>query len=468
MSGLRELVQRDPIVSVATAVGMPRLPWTPKVSVIGADLLTVAAATILAFGVIGVSDPRSAVAVTLLSLPIWVVVMGRHHLYSARHVGSRLREAHALVEATTTTLLLLAAAGLLFDLPVSRHWLAWLFVLALTGLLAERELVRRGFTLLRRHGRLRRPVLVVGGNAEADELVHVLETTRSLGYRVSGRLREPRDEYAVLAATEAAGATGVVVATTALGHALTNRVVRLLVEHGIHVELTSSLRDIAAERLTVRPLGRFPLVYVEPARRSGWRGIAKRGFDLLGAAALLVLASPVLLIAVICVAVTSPGPVIFRQTRVGRHGNPFRVLKLRTMTADAEARLAELRDRNEADGPLFKIRDDPRITPVGRWLRASSIDELPQLVNVLRGEMSLVGPRPALPTEVASWSPDLHNRLLVRPGLTGMWQVNGRSSASFEDYTRLDLYYVDNWSLWTDLAIVARTVPAVILRRGAR
>jgi len=159
--------------------------------------------------------------------------------------------------------------------------------------------------------------------------------------------------------------------------------------------------------------------------------------------------------------------VLFRQVRVGRNGKPFKVYKFRTMVENAEELVIDLRDLNEAAGPLFKISDDPRVTRVGALLRRSSIDELPQLWNVIRGDMSLVGPRPAIPSEVEGWLPELHERLRVKPGMTGMWQVNGRSAASWDDYVRLDLYYVDNWSLSTDLAILAQTVPAVLSSRGA-
>jgi lipopolysaccharide/colanic/teichoic acid biosynthesis glycosyltransferase len=159
--------------------------------------------------------------------------------------------------------------------------------------------------------------------------------------------------------------------------------------------------------------------------------------------------------------------VIFKQERVGRNGRRFKVLKLRTMVVDAEAKLESIAHLNEADGPLFKVKNDPRITRAGRFLRKTSLDELPQLWNVMRNEMSMVGPRPALPREVLEWDEELRNRLRVRPGITGMWQVNGRSDTTFEDYQRLDLYYVDNWSLVTDLLIVLKTVPAVLFSRGA-
>jgi lipopolysaccharide/colanic/teichoic acid biosynthesis glycosyltransferase len=182
----------------------------------------------------------------------------------------------------------------------------------------------------------------------------------------------------------------------------------------------------------------------------------------------LALTAPILAAVAVAVKLDSRGPMIFRQVRVGRDSEPFSVLKVRTMVVDAEDRLAELREQNEADGPLFKMANDPRVTRVGRLLRVTSLDELPQLWNVLRGDMSLVGPRPALPHETEEWDALLTQRLRVKPGITGMWQVSGRSDTSFEDYTRLDLYYVDNWSLATDLAILAKTIPVVLLRRGAK
>jgi lipopolysaccharide/colanic/teichoic acid biosynthesis glycosyltransferase len=195
--------------------------------------------------------------------------------------------------------------------------------------------------------------------------------------------------------------------------------------------------------------------------------VATRAVGVVLAGGLLVAGAPLLLLTALAVKLDSRGPVLFRQERVGKDGRPFQVLKFRTMVSDAEQRLIDLRERNEADGPLFKLRDDPRVTRVGAWLRKLSIDEVPQLWNVVRGEMSLVGPRPALASEMTAWHPELHNRLRVKPGITGMWQVSGRSDSSFEEYSRLDLYYVDNWSLVNDLAIVAKTVPTVLLRRGA-
>ena len=200
----------------------------------------------------------------------------------------------------------------------------------------------------------------------------------------------------------------------------------------------------------------------------GWRMAAKRLLDVVVAGLALVFLSPVVLLAVLVIKRDSPGPALFRQRRIGRHGRPFTIYKLRTMVVDAETLRAALLHRNEADAPLFKLTVDPRVTRVGRVLRKLSIDEVPQLVNVLLGHMSLVGPRPALPEEAADWPLELHDRLRVRPGITGLWQVNGRSDCTFDDYARYDLQYVTDWSLAKDLAILVRTVPVVLWGSGAR
>jgi lipopolysaccharide/colanic/teichoic acid biosynthesis glycosyltransferase len=215
-----------------------------------------------------------------------------------------------------------------------------------------------------------------------------------------------------------------------------------------------------------------PHLTLVPPRRpahpsaAGWQAVAKRALDVLVSAIALLGVAPVLLVLLVAVR-RDGGPALFRQERVGKDGVRFTVLKLRTMVVDAESRVAELRDRNEADGPLFKLRDDPRVTPIGRFLRKTSLDELPQLLNVLRGEMSLVGPRPALPSEVDEWDAELHARLDVKPGITGRWQVSGRSDADFATYRRLDLSYVEEWSILVDLAILLRTIPTVLFARGA-
>jgi len=226
------------------------------------------------------------------------------------------------------------------------------------------------------------------------------------------------------------------------------------------------LTELAGPRGHIRPVEGLPLLYVEEPTLSGVAWLVKNVLDRVIALVGLVLCTPLFLAIAVAIRLSDPGPVFFRQPRVGREGRTFRVWKFRTMYTDAEDRLAALADQNESDGLLFKIRDDPRIFPVGRFLRATSMDELPQLVNVLLGEMSLVGPRP-LPAEDGDFLGDVRRRLLVRPGITGLWQVSGRSDLSWDDAVRLDLYYVDNWSLVLDLLTLWRTIGAVLRRKGA-
>jgi lipopolysaccharide/colanic/teichoic acid biosynthesis glycosyltransferase len=211
-----------------------------------------------------------------------------------------------------------------------------------------------------------------------------------------------------------------------------------------------------------RDLGAFP----RRARPTGLRWALKRFIDLVAAALLLLALAPLLLLCAAAVRLSSPGPALFRQHRVGRDGRVFSMWKFRSMTVDAEERLASLRSLNEADGPIFKLRHDPRVTGVGRWLRTWSLDELPQLLNVLRGEMSLVGPRPLPTYEVDLGDPWARSRLRVRPGVTGQWQVSGRQRLSYDEMVRHDLSYIDNWSLAADLRLLARTVPAVLRGSG--
>ena len=231
--------------------------------------------------------------------------------------------------------------------------------------------------------------------------------------------------------------------------------------------VASALVDVAGARTTIRPVDGLPMLHVEHPRLSGGGRVVKEISDRIGAVLLLLAASPLLLGVAMAVRISSRGPVLFRQVRVGRDGREFRMIKFRSMYVDAESRLAELRHLNEHDGVLFKIRNDPRVTPVGRWLRRLSMDELPQLLNVLSGRMSLVGPRPPLPEEVAAYPDDVRRRLAVKPGMTGLWQVSGRSDLAWEEAVRLDLSYVENWSLSLDLVILLRTLSAVVRSSGA-
>jgi exopolysaccharide biosynthesis polyprenyl glycosylphosphotransferase len=236
---------------------------------------------------------------------------------------------------------------------------------------------------------------------------------------------------------------------------------------GIDLLVAPAVAEVAAPRMVERDTGGLTLLHVEEPTFTGPQRLAKEVFDRVSAALALVTLAPVFAVVAVAVTLDSPGPVFFRQTRVGRDGRRFSMVKFRTMVNDAERLQADLEHRNEADGLLFKLRTDPRVTRVGRWLRRYSIDELPQIVNVLRGQMSMVGPRPPLPGEVEMYEGHVSRRLLVKPGITGLWQVSGRSDLPWNEAVRLDLYYVDHWSPTMDLTIMAKTFSAVIRGHGA-
>jgi exopolysaccharide biosynthesis polyprenyl glycosylphosphotransferase len=236
---------------------------------------------------------------------------------------------------------------------------------------------------------------------------------------------------------------------------------------GIELLVAPGLIEVAGPRLHIRPFEGLPLLAVEQPRFEGWRRVVKGGVDRVVAGVALIVLAPVLLAIAIAVRADTSGPVLYRQERVGLGGRPFTMLKFRSMVVDADRQVDQLRDANISDGLLFKMREDPRVTHVGRWLRRLSLDELPQLLNVLGGSMSLVGPRPPLPVEVARYDSSVSRRLLVKPGLTGLWQVSGRSDLPWEEAVRLDLRYVENWSLATDLLIIGKTARAVLSRSGA-
>jgi len=477
-----------PIVSRRATAESSIPSWMPKAALVVGDLVGVVVAMLLA-ALLNDRMPSSQstaetlgyVVVGIGSLPLWLLVFHRMRLYSSSHVSVGIREFNSLFHAVVIGAFLTATLAFMLRIDVARSWLVLSGLCALVVIGSERFAARKIFLLLRVKGHLARPVFLVGWNDEARALYHSLVSEPGLGYQILGVID---DHLALgtnldgecrvvarcadgLAEVQRSGANGVVIATTAVDTAAANDLARKLMERGYYVEFSSTLRDIAAERLLARPLGRFAFIAVEPVRLTAWRATAKRCFDVAGALFFLAITSPLAAVAAIAIKLDSRGPVFFRQTRVGIGGREFRIVKFRTMVADAEAAVGDLRHLNEAQGALFKIRDDPRVTRVGRLLRRTSFDEVPQFWNVLRGEMSIVGPRPALPTEVHAWSPELHQRLRVRPGITGMWQVNGRSDATFDDYVRLDIYYVDNWSLLTDFMIVLKTFPTVFSRRGA-
>jgi exopolysaccharide biosynthesis polyprenyl glycosylphosphotransferase len=471
----------------AATVDRPSAPRDLKQRLIAADVLAVALGIALAFGwralvksETDLGGMRTHMMLAILSFPVWPMCLSLNKLYLARAVVRPTEETRRILYASLMAVGFIVGASFVVQFQsLSRLWVLSVLTFVPLCLLLERSIARRIFNRLRREGRIERRILIVGTDAEAIGLVHAAQRRPELGYHAVGFVGPgdigARGGVQVLggyddteAVLEATGATGVMISLASVEPDLVNRLTRRLSDAGYHVALSSGLRDIDIVRFRAQDIDGHTLVYVEQTMRDGWRAIAKRIFDVTVAIIALVLFSPILLAAAIAIKLDSKGGVFFAQERVGKGGKSFRMVKLRTMVADADARKAELVARNEADGPMFKIADDPRITRVGALLRKLSIDEIPQFVNVLAGEMSVVGPRPALAAEVEQWTVDVHERLRVLPGITGMWQVSGRSDTTFDEYKRLDLYYVDNWSLAHDLRIVGRTFGVVLARRGAR
>ena len=411
----------------------------------------------------------------------WIAVLIAQGAYSVRDFGSGPEEFRRVFLASVITSGITGMGCYLLQLPLSRGFVVLAFLAGTPMLVVERYFARKVLHRLRRRGHLVRRVVAVGGPSGVGEIVSVLERERHSGYQVVGAcvpegIVSGGDAFAVpvLGSTsdarslcEQVGADAVLVARG--GYASSGELRRIAWDlEGSQIELivVPSLTDVAGPRIVMRPVAGLPLLHVDQPQAGEAIGFSKRLFDIVLTCFALALLAP-LMIGVAVAVRRDGGPVFFRQPRVGRDGTTFEMLKFRSMVVDAERKLDEIRHLNESDGVLFKIRHDPRITPVGRFLRKYSIDELPQLLNVLKGEMSVVGPRPPLPAEVDTYEKDVHRRLLVRPGMTGLWQVSGRSGLSWDESVRLDLYYVDNWSMTTDLVIMAKTVKAVLASDGA-
>ncbi len=331
-------------------------------------------------------------------------------------------------------------------------------------------------------GTLGQRTIIVGSPDHVDAVASVFVREQWLGYHVAGALTpmdamvdETQGGVPVLGSVDEAAAlirayeaeVVFVVGGAFSDPGAMRSLLWDLESDNVQVIMAPGVTDVSSERIRVRPVAGLPLLHLDRPRSQDALRWAKRTFDILGSAALLVMAAPVMLWTAWKIKRHDGGPVLFKQTRVGRDGSYFTCLKFRSMVLDAEAILADLHSQVGYHEGLFKMQGDPRITKPGHWIRRYSLDELPQLLNVLRGDMSLVGPRPPLPSEVDRYTLTQSRRLRVRPGLTGLWQVSGRSDLSWSESIRLDLYYVDNWSMIQDIVILTRTVGAVLGSRGA-
>lgn len=422
-----------------------------------------------------------------LSLAVlWWVSLQIHQSRSPLVVGHGPDEYRRVIVATFRVFAVMAMISLAFQIEASRIYLATAFPLGLLGLLIERKLARVGLHRARTRGAATTKVLVVGGARSAAQLTRWFDKHPTAGYAVGGVwVPDARTPIASLdgfighipvmsarldfaEALTVAGAGAVVVTDTEhLGHESLRDLTWQLEGTGVELMISPNVLDVSSARLHLNDLSGMPMLHLREPQYAGADRFLKRAFDFVGAATILLILAPVLLVTALAIKLDSRGPVFYRQERVGRHRATFRMTKFRSMAVDAEQRLEGLRSLNESDAVLFKMRHDPRITRVGRFIRRYSIDELPQLLDVLRGEMSLVGPRPSLAAEVEQYSVQMGRRMYVRPGMTGLWQVSGRSDLSFDEAERLDLAYVDNWSITGDLMIMLRTVRAVTRGQGA-
>ncbi len=420
------------------------------------------------------------VAYVLLPLG-WVIALWAHGAYDRRYLGMGTDEFKRVVRASITIAAMVSFLAFANKVDLSRLSVAVALVGALVYISILRFIARRALHLVRGRGGASHRLLLVGTLSEALEVYTAVTRALYAGMvpvgilLTDGRGGQSRRSAPVpvhvnrdlVALVNEIGADTVAVCGTASGdRADLRRLAWQLEGTGVELVVAPQLTDIAGPRVHIRPVEGLALLYVEEPKLAGLSWLVKNVLDRLVAAIGLLLLIPLFVVVAIGITVSDRGPIFFHQRRTGREGKIFSVWKFRTMYIDAEERRATLVDQNESDGMLFKIRNDPRIFRVGRWLRASSLDELPQLINVLRGDMSLVGPRP-LPAEDGDFLGDVRRRLLVRPGMTGLWQVSGRSELSWDDAVRLDLYYVDNWSLAFDLTILWRTIGAVLRTKGA-
>lgn len=430
---------------------------------------------------------------TIVLALVWWVSLRFHGVYAAHTLGHGATEYRILATATLRLFAAVALVAFALQIQVARGYILLALPAGLLGLLVSRRLWRLWLGDQRKAGKLHRDVLVAGDLSHVRSLLRVFAGVPEAGYRVVGVCTSPGrgqvDGVPRLGSERDVGRIaielGVDIVACSASQALDTHDLRRLgwAFEGSKTQLVVApgLTEVAGPRIVTRPVAGLPLIHLEPPTFSGPKWALKVAFDWFGALVLVLLFSPVLLAVAAVIKMQDGGPVFFRQERVGLGESPFQMTKFRSMAVDAEERLAALQAAQAQEqartnghagsvidrGVLFKMEDDPRVTRVGRWIRRYSIDELPQLFDVLAGKMSLVGPRPPLPSEVQRYGHDVHRRLLVKPGMTGLWQINGRSDLSWEEAVRFDLYYVDNWSIMQDLIILWRTASAVFGQRGA-
>lgn len=438
------------------------------------------------FGAQNVSDLYASACSVVLAV-IWLVAISSIRARSPKYIGTGIDEYRRVVAASFSTFGAVAIGALLMKLEVSRGYLAVALPIGTVGLLVSRLAWRRYVVRQRCKGAYRTAVLAVGDRNAVIDLVTELTYNPGNGYSVVGvgipgygdligenltingqLVPIVGGEGQVLQAIRKHGADTVAIAGTEhFGVKGIRRLIWELEPMNVELVVAPGVMDVARSRLVMRPIDGLPLLHIDKPQYQGTKRIQKRAFDFCFALTALTITMPVFAVVALAIKATSSGPVFYSSERIGIEGKPFLMLKFRTMVEDADKLLVDLLPVNECDGVLFKIREDPRVTRVGKILRRYSIDELPQFLNVLRRQMSVVGPRPPLRREVEQYDDDVQRRLLVKPGVTGLWQVSGRSDLPWDKAVRLDLSYVENWSMVGDIVIIAKTLRAVLQREGA-
>ena len=415
----------------------------------------------------------------------WHVIFSAFGLYRSRRFGDRKQEAVDVLKATSIATLVLGFAAAIFRMRiVTPAFIVVFWVMSSLILILCRLLMREFLAWVRTHGRNLRHVLIVGTNPRAEEFARTIAGRPELGYQLIGFADEEwtgnrefgksgkplvtdLDHFSDFLREHIVDEVAIALPMKSF-YSQAARIVAVCQEQGVIVRILASIFDLQKGWVNNRQLDGMAVATFSPSLFEGWPLVFKRLLDIIASSTLLILLTPLLLIVAILVKFDSLGPMFFVQERVGLNKRRLRIYKFRTMIADAEKKQMDLECLNEADGPVFKIKDDPRVTRLGKFLRKSSIDELPQLLNVLKGDMSLVGPRPLPIRDYQGFDQDwARRRFSVRPGITCLWQINGRSSLSFQEWMELDLHYIDHWSFWLDVKVLAKTIPAVLKGVGA-
>lgn len=448
----------------------------------------VVGAHVIRFGFEGSSmvAGTSYVLITVLLPCVWWVMLEGWGSRHPRLMGSGPDEYKRVFAASLWLFGALAIVSYAFKIDLARGYVGIAFPIGVLGLIAGRWILRQHLAVARTKGESTFNLLLVGGPHAVGHLVDALRRFPQSGYTPVGAYLQGNSERLlaeapdlpilkgeptandILAAVRLSGADAV--ALSAGLHLAPTTIRQLgwqLAGANIGLIVAPALTDIAGPRIHTQQVAGLPLIHVTTPKLEGGKRVAKRLFDVIFSGLLLLCFSPVMLTVALLVKLDSKGPVLFKQERIGILGTPFMMFKFRSMVVNAEQQLESLQNQNEGNGMLFKMKTDPRVTRVGAFIRRFSLDELPQLLNALSGSMSLVGPRPPLTSEVDTYEEHVRRRLLVKPGLTGLWQVSGRSNLSWQDSVRLDLYYVENWSMTADIIILFRTLRAVLKRDGA-